>query len=162
MENQKPKQLLQTTITSLLVLLWSYTALSKWAEPTEFTQSLASQPLPGKLADLLFWMIPASELLAAALLLFPAARRYGMLLSVALLAAFSGYVALALSGTFGQLPCSCGGALEGMGWKTHLLFNLFFLSAALIGYQITPINKKKGTKGYSSRQVSVDAHQNGI
>lgn len=138
MANQKPKQLLQMIITSLLVLLWSYTALSKWAEPTEFTQSLASQPLPGQLADLLFWMIPASELLAAAMLLFPAARRYGMLLSVALLATFTGYVTLALSGAFGQVPCSCGGALEGMGWRTHLIFNLFFLSAALIGYRITP------------------------
>jgi putative oxidoreductase len=138
MANQKPKQLLQTIITSLLVLLWSYTALSKWAEPAEFAQSLASQPLPGQFSDMLFWMIPAAELLAAAMLLFPSTKRKGMLLSMVLLAAFTGYVSLALSGAFGQVPCSCGGALEGMGWKTHLLFNLFFLSAALIGYRITP------------------------
>lgn len=135
MPNHRTRELLQAVITPLLVLLWSYTALSKWADPEAFAQSLASQPLPAKLAGLLFWSIPAVELLAAAMLIVPASRKQGMLLSVVLMLVFTAYVSLVLLGSFGQRPCSCGGALQGMGWKAHLVFNLFFLSAALMGYK---------------------------
>jgi hypothetical protein len=32
------------------------------------------------------------------------------------------------------LPCSCGGILETMNWKEHLVFNLVFVCLAALGF----------------------------
>lgn len=112
-------------IVFLLVLLWTYAALSKWADPTEFLLSLHRQPLP--LPDLLFWALPSAELLAAALLIGNRTRNWGFHLSSMLLIAFSLYIAMGLAHIFTKVPCSCGGVLKHLGWKQHLAFNLIFL-----------------------------------
>jgi hypothetical protein len=53
------------------------------------------------------------------------------------MAAFTGYVGLILVNYFGRVPCSCGGVLKIMGWKTHFVFNLFFLLLTVTGIYIT-------------------------
>jgi len=45
------------------------------------------------------------------------------------------YLALML-GTQQHLPCSCGGAIEGLTWRQHVLFNLFFLALAGLGIKL--------------------------
>jgi len=45
------------------------------------------------------------------------------------------YLALML-GTEKHLPCSCGGAIESLTWRQHILFNLFFLALAGLGSKL--------------------------
>ena len=65
-------------------------------------------------------------------------RLIGLYLSVTLLTLFSGYVLIVLLGAFGRIPCACGGVIELLGWKGHLVFNLFFL---LINIQAIRLHK---------------------
>lgn len=125
----------------LLVILWCYTAISKWSEPAAFMASIASQPL-GSIPDrLVFWALPAAEILAALALLSKKTRPIGLWLSVVLMATFTIYVGLALAKIFEKLPCSCGGVIGKMGWQAHFWFNLFFLTIAV--YATAYQNHKK-------------------
>lgn len=124
-------------VAALLLLLFLYTALSKLLEYDVFLGQLRAQPLAGWLTEALALGLVPAELLCCGLLFFERTRRYGFYLSALLMALFSGYVALALLGVFGKVPCSCGGVLRGMGWGIHLVFNLFFLGLALTGIFLT-------------------------
>lgn len=127
------KELLILIITALLVLLWTYTALSKLADLTEFKRQLSNQVFSGNFVQFLIWFIPTIELLATALLLFKKTTSIGLLLSSLLMLAFSAYIILILAGYYHKVPCSCGGVLKSLGWQAHLYFNLFFLSISCIG-----------------------------
>jgi phage shock protein PspC (stress-responsive transcriptional regulator) len=41
-----------------------------------------------------------------------------------------------------RLPCSCGGVLQQLSWKQHLIFNLFFLLLAVVGIVLESNPKK--------------------
>jgi hypothetical protein len=62
--------------------------------------------------------------------------------------AFTGYVALVLTGIFGRIPCSCGGIVSALGWGEHLILNIALLTIAILGYRAsknirTKINNQK-------------------
>lgn len=120
-------------ISALLVLLFIYTAVSKLLDFEEFSMQMYNQTLPRELATVLIWTLPATEILAALLLLFDRTRAFGLFLSVFLMILFTGYVALVLGNYFGRIPCSCGGVIRSLGWKAHLFFNLFFLLLSVTG-----------------------------
>jgi putative oxidoreductase len=119
--------------TFLLVLLWIYTAISKLSNLSEFERQLSKQNFNHPLQITLRWLIPFSEILAVLLLIFSKTRAMGMLLSLLLMVAFTGYIGLALLGLYEKRPCSCGGVISIMTWNQHFLFNLFFLTIAFIG-----------------------------
>jgi len=144
-------QLLLNIITSLLILLWTYTAFSKLADLKEFQSQLNNQVFSDSTAQILLWSIPTSELLAAALLLFERTKTAGLITSALLMTAFTGYIALVLAGYYQKVPCSCGGVLKQLGWQAHLWFNLFFLALSITGSMLhkkhyknaaTPTNQK--------------------
>ncbi|RZK43373.1 MAG: hypothetical protein EOO90_03690 [Pedobacter sp.] len=128
-----PKQQLLQIFGSLLILLWAYTAGSKLAAMEEFEKELKNQVFSDSISNQLIWLLPITELLAAGLLLFTAARKIGFMLSTLLMAVFTIYIALVLGGYFHKFPCSCGGVLKELGWQAHLWFNLFFLSISAAG-----------------------------
>ena len=113
-------------LSSLLILLFVYTAISKLAYPTLFHNQLNSflwlKPFSGFLAP----GIPILELIISSLLLFPRTRIWGLYASLILLVAFTIYLALMLNYQ-NKLPCSCGGVIQKMTWKQHLIFNLSFI-----------------------------------
>lgn len=123
-------------IISLLVLLWIYTAFSKLSEFTEFVDQLKNQVFPKQWVQILSWSLPTIEVGTSGLLLFARTRRLGLWLSLILMILFTLYITLVLIGTFERTPCSCGGILKELGWKSHLLFNLFFLSISVIGLRL--------------------------
>lgn len=130
----------------LLVLLWCYTAISKWSEPAAFMASIAGQPL-GSIPDrLVFWALPATEILAAVCLCFGKTRKIGLMISTFLMSAFTIYVGLVLAGYLGDVPCACGGVIRNLGWGNHFWFNIFFLATAIYG---TAHHKKMKTNGPS-------------
>ena len=113
-------------ISALLLLLFLYTAISKFSNIAEFRLTLAQSPLLKKYASLLSWLIPAGETGICILLFFPAGRIKGLYASVALLLLFTFYISYMLLRKQ-QLPCSCGGVISQLSWQQHILFNLLFI-----------------------------------
>jgi hypothetical protein len=88
-------------------------------------------------------VLPSIELIAAGLLMFSKTRKMGMLLSFSLMAIFTIYVAMAVIGYWENIPCSCGGVLNQLGWKDHLWFNLFFTFLAAAGIYLLRSQHRK-------------------
>jgi putative oxidoreductase len=126
------KVALKTLAPALLILLFAYAAASKLADLTSFRQEMHNQNFPPEVASALVFFIPAAELLAICLLLREKWLTAGLMLSVALMTAFTGYIALVLAGYWSRVPCSCGGILKHMSWQAHFIFNLFFLALSAV------------------------------
>ena len=136
------RQSVLTIITALLIMLFSYTAISKLAAFQVFYSQLAMQPIPEWATGPLTLTIPVAELIVSGLLLIKITRIYGLYLSAVSMTIFTGYMALVVAGYFQKTPCSCGGVLQQMGFEAHLIFNVFFLTISLIGIYI--IHQMKG------------------
>lgn len=119
-------------IAALLILLFTYTAISKLMALELFRFNLSESPGIGAHSSWLYITIPAVELIIAALLFFPSTRLKGLCASLVLMFSFTVYVGYMIS-TGGSLPCSCGGVISAMTWQQHLYFNIFFTLAALAG-----------------------------
>ncbi|MGF1924966.1 MAG: MauE/DoxX family redox-associated membrane protein [Bacteroidia bacterium] len=139
----KLKAPLVNFICTLLVLLWVYAAGSKLADLEDFRRQLYNQTLGKSTANILFWAIPISELLAALLLLFQKTRFAGLVVSAFLMALFTVYIGLVLIGYYDRTPCSCGGVLKEMGWQMHFWFNLYFLTISGLGLWLERDAKSK-------------------
>jgi putative oxidoreductase len=132
-----PGNVAATIIQALLILLFIYTATSKLINFDQFKGEMYNQTLPHEVATVLIWTLPGIEILAAMLLLFERTQPVGYYLSALLLSLFTGYVSLVLLNFFSRVPCSCGGVIKALGWKMHLIFNLFFLLLSILGIFIT-------------------------
>ncbi len=127
------RRLAVQSISSLLILLFSYVAISKLADFDTFEWQMMNQPLPGFVARVLIWAVSFSELIIVMLLTFSSLRWYGMVCSLVLMLLFTIYVGAVVLHFFHRVPCSCGGVLKSMGWEVHLVFNLFFVGLSLVG-----------------------------
>ena len=134
---------IQTTCY-LYVLLFVYTAISKLLDFENFQVQLAQSPLLSAYAGLIAPAVISTELLIVLLLSFKATRLIGMYGSFYLMIAFTVYIYLILNYS-DFVPCSCGGIIEQLSWREHLVFNITFASLAL--YAIVLAEKEKGTSG---------------
>jgi hypothetical protein len=106
-----------------LILLFTYTAVSKLTEPGMLRYMISQIGLPGRVSYFLSYFIPLTELVIAFLLIVPPTRKHGFFSAFLILLVFSIYVGGML--VFAPvLPCSCGGVISLMGWESHLVFNL--------------------------------------
>lgn len=120
--------------SSLLLLLFTYTALSKLSDYDKFVRLLHESPLIHKGADMIGWLLPVTELIVVLLLFFERTRRMGLFISLFLLVLFTVYL-LYMVLFVADLPCSCGGVLRKMSWQQHVWFNLFFILVNLLALQ---------------------------
>lgn len=111
-------------IVMLLILLFSYTAISKLIDFRSFQIEMHNQPLPKSLTTFLIYCLPSLELFIAGTLLFERSLLIGLIISLTIMLFFTVYAVLILSGSFGWIPCSCGGIIKNLSWKQHLFFNL--------------------------------------
>jgi putative oxidoreductase len=130
------KTFIKLAVPASLILLFTYAAISKLSDLVIFKSQLYRQHFPHVLADMLLYALPAAELFTVLLLLFQRTRLTGLLVSAAMLTAFTLYIALGLLHVWGKIPCSCGGILNHMSWQTHLVFNCAFLLAGLAGIAV--------------------------
>ncbi|MXV16080.1 MauE/DoxX family redox-associated membrane protein [Hufsiella ginkgonis] len=130
----------------LLILLWTYAALSKLADYSQARQQMLNQLFPFWLSGILVWLVPVTELVAAGLLSAARTRKQGLYLSSVLMAVFTGYIILVMCRVFDRVPCSCGGILSAMSWRVHLVFNLFFLVLAFTAICLFKISGSKSGK----------------
>jgi hypothetical protein len=133
--SDKLKFLLGEFISALLILLFVYTALSKFYERGFFEAQLHFYPYINKESTFLSWLLPSVELLCAILIVIPFSRLAGLYLALELLVVFTVYLILMLT-TQSNLPCSCGGVLELMTWQQHIVFNCAFIILSTIGIAI--------------------------
>lgn len=126
------KTISRSALNALLVLLFTYAAVSKLIAYDEFRTQMLNQVFPPAMNLVLFYTIPPAELLAAALLCFAKTQRWGQYLALLLMAAFTGYVALVMLHAWHRVPCSCGGILGKLKWGPHLLLNCTFLLITLV------------------------------
>lgn len=119
-------------ISAAFILLWVYTAGSKLTDLQAYQQQMSLQVFSPGVTVVLLYLIPFLEIIAAILLLIKKTNKLGLALSLLLMSIFTGYIILIISGYFPKVPCSCGGVIKAMGWKAHLIFNIFFISAAML------------------------------
>jgi len=122
------KNLIYKTGISLLIILWIYAAGSKLLEYNSFKHQLSMQHFPFKIEETLVWLLPSFEILTAILLISTSTIRYGLIASTLLLTIFTIYITLIITGIYDNAPCSCGGVLSMLSWKSHLVFNISFLA----------------------------------
>jgi uncharacterized membrane protein YphA (DoxX/SURF4 family) len=138
-------------IASLLVILFTYAALSKLLDYGTFRFQLGRSPYLTKMAGMVAWAIPAAELITVAMLVLPCFRQAGLYASFFLLLLFSGYIYAMLHFSY-YVPCSCGGVLSRMSWNQHFIFNLFFTALSLGGILLQANTKKQLSINVSTRK----------
>jgi putative oxidoreductase len=130
--NMRTLAFFETTTYSLLIVLYTYTGISKLSEYERFKSSLRRSPLIDQGADIIAWLLPAIELVVVLLLFFEQSRKAGLIASLVLLVLFTLYL-LYMVLFVADLPCGCGGVLTNMSWQEHVWFNLFFMGINVLG-----------------------------
>lgn len=131
----------------LMILLFTYTAISKLTDFTGFKGQMYNQAIPYWVASVLIWALPGAEIIVSILLVFSSTRKFGLWCAVLLMIAFTSYVALVLFDFSGRTPCACGGVFRSMGWQLHLYFNIFFLILSTLGLIIINGKERRTTVG---------------
>jgi len=109
-------------IAWFFILLFLYTGIIKLTEIHVFKEQLTSSPLLGSIAGVIAWALPIGELLLAIALFIPKLRLKGLYFTLILMILFTAYVILVLF-IDNQISCSCGGIIEELSPKQHVLFN---------------------------------------
>ena len=137
------KQLVIEIISSLLVLLFVYAAVSKLIDYQKFSVQLGQSPLLTAFAGWVAWIVPTVEIIISIMLAIPKFRLAGLYASFSLMVMFTSYI-VAITKFSEYVPCSCGGVLQNMSWNQHLVFNLGFVLLSLTGillYNMPLVNK---------------------
>lgn len=124
-------------ITGLLVFLFLYTALTKLYDVSRFAAAMRHNSILAPYADILKWVVPITEIIIVILLCVAQTRRMGIFISAILLALFAGYISYMLIKD-SDLPCTCGGILESMSWRQHLMFNLSMSTLSVAAWLCYP------------------------
>lgn len=120
------------SICMLFVLLFVYAATSKLLDFQHFRIELGQSPLLSAFADWFAVMVPLVEFIICILLVVPKYRQIGLFLAYGIMVMFTAYIFIILHYT-SFVPCSCGGVLEKLDWKSHLIFNLVFVILGFLG-----------------------------
>src|SRR5690606_38027169 len=135
--NNKRKHIILYCIRITLMVFWLYVALDKLWNLDGFHASLLKQPFPNWWADVLFWLLPITELGVAVLFALRRFRSIPYLLSALLMFVFTVYIGLGVAGLYAKRPCSCASVFHGMSWERHLIVNIALLGISLYGYYLS-------------------------
>ncbi|OWW23553.1 hypothetical protein B4Q04_20305 [Zobellia sp. OII3] len=128
-------------IRFLFIVLFVYAATNKILVYDQFKAQLERSPFIFAYADTIAWGVPILEYSIVGMLLlrgYLLKAFYGCLF---LMTIFTSYIFLVLNFS-DSVPCGCGGVLATLGWKEHLVFNLFFVGLALLGIYKTRERKR--------------------
>lgn len=119
-------------ISFLFVLLFLYASFSKLLDYQKFTVQIGQSPLLTGFGNFIPWVVIGSEIAVSGLLVIPRLRLVGFFGAFSLMVMFTAYI-FAILNFSDYLPCTCGGVLEMLGWREHLVFNFAFVCLGLIG-----------------------------
>lgn len=109
----------------LYCVLFTYAAVSKLLDFTNFQVQLGQSPILGSYAGMISYGVPIVELVVVIALAVPGSRVFGLYCSLVLMVLFTTYIYIILHYAW-FVPCSCGGILEKLGWQEHLVFNIVY------------------------------------
>jgi putative oxidoreductase len=127
------KQVVIECIVALLIMLFLYASISKFLDFKTFIGQMNNQPLPNSWTPFLVWAIPGLEIAISLSLLFEYTRLLALYASLILMLLFTVYTAIILLHFFPYIPCSCGGVIQKLTWRQHLVLNLSFVALSVIG-----------------------------
>jgi uncharacterized membrane protein YphA (DoxX/SURF4 family) len=116
-------------VSLFYILLFVYAAISKVLEFENFQAQLGQSLIIGAYAGIVSYSVIIIELLISVMLVIPSFKLRGLYSSFILMSFFTVYIFIILNFT-SNIPCSCGGILEKMTWKVHLIFNIISLILA--------------------------------
>ncbi len=122
-------------IAFLFILLFTYASFNKLLDYQKFTIQIGQSPLLTGFGGSIPWMVITVELLVAVLLMIPRFRLFAFFGAFSLMVMFTAYI-VAILNFSSYIPCSCGGVLENLGWREHLIFNSVFVMLGLIGIEL--------------------------
>jgi len=124
--------------------LYMYTGWAKLMNLSAFIRGNSKIPHLGQYAKLIGYGIPSLEIVLAILLVMPVywIRRAALWTTTLLMGVFTLYLSL-MVGFADKKLCHCGGVIESMGWKTHIVFNLIWLIAGIFALKKTKIKHTK-------------------
>ncbi len=124
--------------------LYMYTGWAKFMNMATFIRGNSKIPYLGAYAKLIGYGIPSLEIVLAILLVIPVYRikRFALWTSTLLMVVFTVYLSLMVKFAEKKL-CHCGGVIESMGWKTHIVFNLIWLIAGIFALVKTKVKHFK-------------------
>jgi len=124
------KNFIIEAICLLYILLFVYAAVSKILEFENFQAQLGQSTILGAYAGIISYTVIIIELLTSLMLSIPHFRLKGLYVSFGLMCLFTIYIFIILNFTT-NIPCSCGGILEKMTWKEHLVFNIIWVAMSV-------------------------------
>jgi len=137
-------------VSYFFILLFCYASISKILDFENFQIQIGQSPLLSTYAGIVSYFTVIIEIVIAFLLAIPKTRRIGLYFSIGLMVAFTAYIYIILN--YSEfIPCSCGGILEKMDWKTHLIFNICCILLAIISYFLVEMDRNQNYK----RTISV-------
>ena len=110
-------------ITYFFILLFFYTGVEKFMEISTFKDELTASPLLGSVAGFVAWALPITEVILAIVLFVPRWQLKALYASGILMVLFTIYVGVILL-IDTHISCSCGGIIENLSPRQHILFNL--------------------------------------
>ncbi|MCD0472526.1 MauE/DoxX family redox-associated membrane protein [Flavobacterium sp. JAS] len=135
------KSIITELICLLYILLFVYAAMSKLLDFENFQTQLGQSPILSLYADFFSISVIVLELVMATLISIPRLRYLGLWGALVLMSMFTAYIVIILNFS-SFVPCSCGGILEKLGWRAHLIFNLGFIFLAIAAIKLKTKNNR--------------------
>src|SRR5215216_4908600 len=112
----KTRSIVVEIICLLFILLFVYAAVSKLMDVEDFAGQIGQSPLLSPYMWIIAWAIPLIEIIVAVAISLPAFRLYGLFGAFGLMVMFTAYIISILQFS-ADIPCSCGGVLQSLGWQ---------------------------------------------
>ncbi|WP_428743300.1 MauE/DoxX family redox-associated membrane protein [Tenacibaculum sp.] len=138
---QKYISLITEIISILFIILFVYAAVSKLLDFQKFRVQVGQSPILTSLGNWIVIVVPVIEILISIGLMLPKSKLNAMYGALTLMTIFTTYIVFILNFS-PYVPCSCGGILDKMGWKEHLIFNLCFVLLAIFGILLLEYKKQ--------------------
>lgn len=123
-------------VAFLFVLLFVYTATSKFLDFTLFREQIADNAFLAPFAKIIVWFVPLSEIVISIMLLSPNWRIRGLYLALGLMVVFTTYIILIMNFSK-HIPCSCGGIISTLSWREHVIFNSAFMLLGILAILVS-------------------------
>jgi len=136
---QKRLPILVEILAFMFIFLFMYAAVSKLIDIQKFRVQISQSPMLTNISGFISVFVPLIEIGVSVLMIFARTRLLGFIGFFALMVMFTTYIYIIMNYSE-HVPCSCGGILQSMGWRDHLVFNSVFVAlgglAAVLQYNI--------------------------
>ncbi|WP_313240262.1 MauE/DoxX family redox-associated membrane protein [Sphingobacterium multivorum] len=128
----RTKKKIETIAHYGFLLLWGITAAVKITNWDITKSEVALQSFPLWLERTVLWGLPVLYIVLAVLLLYKPTVQTGVKLSTIVMAIFTLYLLVGVSGVLGYTPCACAGIWPTNSHWLHIALNSLFILLGLI------------------------------